>query len=96
MAATPDTGEYVSGNVALVAWLSICGHEPVEMIPRQQAKRSGRPHYDWVLTDTESLQRDIRTFMAGEARVEPNGYSTMIQTLFNELKEAIADSRYPS
>lgn len=92
--AAPESGEYISGNVALVAWLSICGHEPIEMIPRQQTKRRGRPHYDWVFDDTDALQGHIREFMAGEARVEPNGYSTMIQTLFNELKEAIVDSRY--
>lgn len=92
IAATDEPGEYISGNVALVAWLSINGHEPVEIIPRRQSsRRKGRPYYDWVFTDSPKLQGDVRIFMAGEARVEPNGYSTMIQELFNELKDVIAD-----
>lgn len=90
----PEVSEYISGNVALVAWLSICGHEPTDIIPRRQTGRRGRPHFDWVFNNTDALQESVRCFMAGEARVEPNGYSTLIQELFNELKEAIADSRH--
>jgi hypothetical protein len=87
----PDFGEYVTDNVPLVAWLCISGHEATDIISGRPNRR-GKPYYKWVFNDGTKLQNDIRFFMTGEARVEPNGYATMIRELFNELREVQADS----
>lgn len=71
--------EYITGHIPLVAFLRLQGHRCFGI------EETDINHFEWIFADSDILQNDIDTYMAGEALVDPKGFSQQISKAYREL-----------